>query len=465
MGFKEFYEANKERFLQELKEFLSIPSISTDPAHKKDINAAVDWLKNKLETLGFETKTLLPTKPSLGKNANPVLYAEYTVDKNKPTIMIYGHYDVQPPEPLDEWKTPPFAPDIRDGKIYARGANDNKGQLYANIIAAEYYIKEVKEKQYNIKFFIEGEEEIGGPTTNEIIEDSQFKDILAVDTLWIADGPWIAHNKPSVVYALRGIAYFDLYLENLPQDIHSGIYGNVVLNPANLAGYVIFKLKDILRNRIRIPKIYKSVRKPSKEEIKLVEAASPTYDEIKQEVNAGVVTPYRRKGTTFPPLVLTGLKPSLDVHGIYSGFTKPGQLKTIIPANAWVKFSIRLVPHLTVEKTEELVRSYLQQIIPKGVTWKLTRLFSGDPFYMDPARPELKKLLEVVKEAFGKDPVLVPEGGSIGLVTTFARKYNPAILMPNYGLPDDGLHSPNEKFNLSQLEGGAKTLVLYLTKK
>ena len=463
MQFKDFYKENQERFIETLKEFLRFKSISTDEKYKSEIKAILNWLDEYFKDLGFATKTLLPKKPKRGSKANPVFYAEYKVDSSLPTVMVYGHYDVQPPDPLDQWNSDPFDPVIKDNKIYARGANDNKGQIFANMIAIEYYIKHTADKKYNIKVFIEGEEEIGGITTDEIIESREFDNELTSDYLWISDGPWIAEDKPSVVYALRGIAYYDLHLKVMPHDIHSGIYGNVVLNPANLAGHIIYKLKDIAKNRIRIPGIYKKVRKPSKYELELVAKASPTWDEIKKETNTQAVTKYVRKGQEFPPLALTGLKPSLDVHGIQTGFTQKGGLKTIIPAEALVKFSIRLVPYLKPEYVYNQLRKYLVRIIPKGVEWELNDLGSSAPFLMDPQDPAVKRLVDIMSKAFDKQAVLVPEGGSIGLVNTFARVYNPKILMPNYGLPDDGLHSPNEKFNLSQLEGGAKTLLGFLS--
>ena len=458
MDFSEFWEKESDRLIKELSEFLRIKSISTDPTYAAEMQKAQKWLITKLESLGFKTKQLLPPNPSKGKHANPVIWAEYTTDPKAETIMIYGHYDVQPADPEEKWKTPPFEPTIKDGKIYARGANDNKGQIFANIIAAEYYIKYAKKKKFNLKFFIEGEEETTGLTTDEAILSRRFDEELKTTYFWISDGPWIAKDKPTIVYALRGLVYYDLKIQTSKKDLHSGSYGNAVMNPGNLAGYIIFKLKDILRNRIRIPKLYKKVRRPSKYELDLVSKASPTWDEILAESEAYVATRYK----DFPPLSLTGLMPSLDVHGINTGYTQPGGIKTVIPHEATIKFSIRLVPYLSPDEVTTLLEKYLGQIIPKGVKWELIKLGTAEPFIMDPKDPAVEKLLKVMSEAFGKPAVLVPEGGSIGLVNTMAKTYNPKILMPNYGLPDDGLHAPNEKFDIKQLRDGAKCLVGFL---
>ncbi len=462
MNFKDYYSKNEQRLLESLKEFLKFKTISTQEEYKPEIQKVLEWLNGYFSNLGFKTKQLLTKKPSRKEKANPVFFAEYIVDTDLPTIIIYGHYDVQPPGDLEKWHTDPFDPVIKDGKIFGRGTNDNKGQVFANMIAIEYYINHVKDKKYNIKFFIEGEEEIGGITTDEIIESREFDNELSSDFLWISDGPWISADKPSVVYALRGIAYYDLYLKVMDNDIHSGIYGNVVLNPANLAGTIIYKLKDIFRNRIRVPGIYKKVRKPSDYELELVEKTSPNWEQIQKEAGTTAITKYIRKGVEFSPLSLTGLKPSLDVHGIKTGFAEKDGLKTIIPSDALVKFSIRLVPYLTPEFIYDSLKKYLDKIIPKGVEWELKDLGSSKPFLMDPKDPSVDVLLNVMTQAFNKQAVLVPEGGSIGLVNTFAEIYGPKILMPNYGLPDDGLHSPNEKFNLSQLVGGAETLLGFL---
>lgn len=459
MNSREFFSTHKQRFIKEISELVAIPSISTQPEHQSDIIRAATWVEMKLAALGCDRVKQL----SKG-NGNPVVFGEKIFDPSLPTLLLYGHYDVQPADPLAAWSSDPFLPVVRDGALYGRGTTDNKAQFMTNIAALEYYFAEQKEKTWNIKIVIEGEEEIGGPTIDAMIEDPDFTEYFSANYAYISDGPWVSRDMPSIEYSLRGLVYFDLELRTSQSDMHSGLYGNAVLNPANLAGYVIYKLKDILANRIRVPNIYKSMRRLSQEEITQINEGSMTWEDVKNNSGALVTTPYRRRGESFSPAILTGTRPSLDVHGISSGFTEKGQMKTIIPASALVKFSIRLVPQMTPHETTVLVEKYLKKIMPKGVEYTLTVLNSSKPYITSPQDSRIEQLCLEYEKAFGKRPHLTPSGGSIGLVTTLADRFGMVSLLASYGLPDDRLHGPDEKYDLSQLEGGYLTLTGFLEK-
>lgn len=464
MNLQEYYKQNKARFVEELSDFLRIRSISTDVSFKPEMKKATEWLKKKLTSMGMDNiKELLPSGEEF-KNGNPVIYAEKIFSKDLPTLLVYGHYDVQPADPVEQWSSDPFEPVVKEDAIFARGATDNKGQVYTNIAAVEYYISHVENKRFNIKFFIEGEEEIGSEVTNRVIESHEFNEELKADYAYISDGPWMKHDTPTIEYSLRGLVYFDLHLKVADFDMHSGIYGNAVLNPANLAAYIVYKLKDIKKNRIRIPGFYKAVRKPAEEEIEQLNKVSPTWEQIMNETTARAVTKYMRKGMEFTFLTLTGLRPSFDVHGIESGYREWGNSKTIIPGSASLKFSFRLVPFQDPEVIKKQVEKYLTKIIPKGVEWELVDLHSAKPYLTDPNNPEFKKLVEAFDEGFGKKTVFAAMGGSIGLVTTLQEEYGIVSLLANYGFPDDRLHAPNEKFNLSQMEGGFASFINFASK-
>jgi acetylornithine deacetylase/succinyl-diaminopimelate desuccinylase-like protein len=463
--YKEFYAQNRERFIKELSDFISIPSVSTDPERRADMERTAKWCIDKLQSIGLEDVKVIKPSAKEYEDGYGAVVGQKIFDEKLPTLMVYGHYDVQPPDPLDQWLTDPFTPTIVNDVLFARGATDNKGQLFTNIIGLEYYIKHVENKRFNVKVFIEGEEEISGPTTEVILQSHEFDNEIKADFLYVSDGPWNSADMPSIEYSLRGIIYYDLHIKVSEMDMHSGLYGNAVLNPGNLAAYFVYKMKDIKKNRIRVPNFYKSVRKPGEEEIQMLREVSPSWDEIKSATTATAVTPYRRKGEEFSTLALTGLRPSFDVHGIHLGFTEPGGQKTIIPREALVKFSLRLVADQTVKESQALVRKYVEKIMPKGVVWELREMGTSEPFLTDPNHPEIKKAQAALEKGFGKRAVLTPSGGSIGITNTFKHEYGMTALLVNYGLPDDRLHAPNEKYNLSQLEGGFYSFVEYLMNK
>lgn len=466
MTYQEFYAQNKERFLEELKQFLRFKSISTDDAYKQDIKKTYEWVIQKLTAIGIEdAKPIWPHNKTL-EQGNPVVVGHKIFDASLPTLLVYGHYDVQPAEEGALWNSDPFEPVIKDGQIYARGTTDNKGQIFTNIIGLEYYLNHAPQenRKWNIKVFIEGEEEISGQTTEEIIESNDFDNEIKSDYAYISDGPWNDSQTPSIEYSLRGLAYYDLHITTADHDVHSGLYGNAILNPINLAGYIIYKLKDIRKNKVRVPNFYKSVRKQSQEELKELNSASPSWEQIKEETTAKVTTTYLRKDSEWTALSLTGLRPSFDVHGIQAGYTEWGKHKTIIPSKASIKFSFRLVPYQTPEVVTEQVKKYLSKIIPKGVEWELVSLGNSMPYLTDPNDKQIIALKAAYETGFGKKPVLTTSGGSIGLVNVLKQTYGITTLLANYGLPNDNLHAPNEKYSLENLEKGFYTFVEFLTK-
>ncbi|WKZ30550.1 MAG: M20/M25/M40 family metallo-hydrolase [Candidatus Dojkabacteria bacterium] len=458
---KEYFEQHKDRFYSELADFVRIKSISTDEQFKPEIRNAVEWLKTKLAEMGLDdVKEILPEDRP---NGYPVVVGHKEFDPSLKTLLVYGHYDVQPPEPLEQWTSDPFEPEIRDGAMYGRGTTDNKGQLLTNLAGLEYYLKHGEEgkRRFNIKVFFEGEEEISGATTEVIVASKKFDKEVAADYVYISDGPWATFDAPSIEYASRGLAYFDLHIKNSDSDMHSGIYGNAVMNPANVASYIVYKLKDIKKNRVRVPGFYKTVRKPGEEEIDALNSVSPSWEQIRHETTARTVSPYIRKGKSFSALAVTGLRPSFDVHGMESGFTQWGGAKTIIPSKASVKFSFRLVPYQEPDHIAELVRKYIAKIMPKGIEWDLQFLNHAKPYITDPNDPEIKRLSVAFEKGFGKKSVLTATGGTIGIVNTFKEAYGATTLLANLGFPDDRLHAPNEKYNLSQFEGGYYTFLAF----
>lgn len=453
----EFFQQYKQQIIDDLFALIRIPSISTRPESRADIQKAADWMSEKLKHIGLEN-----VQQTLIDEGHPIVTGQKIFDEKLPTLLVYGHYDVQPAEPLDAWKSEPFAPEIRDGAIFGRGATDDKGQLITNLAAIAYYLLQQETKTWNIKVAIEGEEEIGSPSIQKMIATPAYKELFTADYAYISDGPWDKMTEPSVEFSLRGLCYFDLELKTATADAHSGLFGNTIMNAGNLAGYVVYKLKDILRNKVRVPNIYKQMRKLSDDEIAEISKESMTWEEVQAMSGALVTTPYHRRKESFAPAILTGTRPSLDVHGIQVGFTEPGRMKTVIPSTALVKFSIRLVPFMDPEKTVQLVEKYIAKIVPKGTEYKLTCISKDKAYLVDPKDPKIMALKKAYEVGFGKVPHLAPSGGSIGLVVTLDETYGVKSLLASYGLPDDRLHGPNEKYNLSQLEGGFKTLVAFL---
>ncbi|WP_234553947.1 dipeptidase [Thermus caliditerrae] len=419
--------------LEPLLEFLSIPSVSTDPAHKEDVRKAALWLEAKLQALGFRTE--LHETP-----LHPILYAERLLDENAPTVLVYGHYDVQPPDPLELWESPPFSPTLRDGRVYARGASDDKGQLWAHVAALEGLSARV-----NVKFLVEGEEEIGSPSLLPFVRANREK--LRADVVLISDGAMFAPLTPTLTYGLRGLAYLEVRLQGAKRDLHSGAFGGVAPNPIQALGWLLAKLKDEGTGRVLIPGFYDRVRPVAEEERRLW----PPLDEAVLKAELGVEVLPGEEGYT--PLERLWARPTLDPNGIWGGYQGEGS-KTVIPAEAGMKLSMRLVPDQDPEEVAALAEAYLREVCPPGYTLEVLRLHGGKPVLTDPHSPPMRLMAKALEEVWGRPPVYAREGGTIPVVAELQETLGAPVVLLGLGLPDDNLHAPNEKLDLVNLEKG-----------
>lgn len=422
--------------LENLKDFLRIPSISADPAYKADVERAARWLEARLGGLSFEVE-VIPTP------GHPIVYAEKRVSPSAPTVLIYGHYDVQPPDPLELWHTPPFEPTIREGRLYARGASDDKGQLYAHIAAVENLGPELG---VNVKFLIEGEEEVSSTHLEPFVRANRER--LKADVLLISDGSMYAPGVPSLEYGLRGLVYMEVQLEGASRDLHSGTYGGAAPNPIHAAAWMIAKLKGE-DGRILVPGFYDAVRPLS--EAEEANFASLPFDagEFARSIGAEALPGEPGWGV----LERTWVRPTLDVNGIWGGYQGEGS-KTVIPAKAGFKFSMRLVPDQEPQAIQKAVTAYLHQILPAGYRMKILYHGTGKPVVTDIASPPMQAAMRALEQAWGRKPVFTRAGGSIPIVASFQELLGTPIVLMGMGLNDDNLHSPNEKFDLECFEKG-----------
>jgi acetylornithine deacetylase/succinyl-diaminopimelate desuccinylase-like protein len=433
------------KHLDELFELLAIPTISAQIKHDPDMQRACEWLKKRLESIGF-TANILPT------NGQSVVYAEnLSAGAGKPTVLIYGHYDVQSPDPLTEWSSEPFKPQVRAGNIYARGAADDKGQLYTWIAAIDDIGKNLP---VNIKFIIEGEEEVGSKNFDDFVEDN--KSLLQADICVVSDSHCLSVTQPTICYGLRGLTYTQISVKTLPRDVHSGLYGGNVANPAIVLSQIITKLKDE-DNRIAVPGFYDNVRKLSKSELSGLNKFPFEEHEIKEETGAiGLVGE-----TGFPPAVRAGARPTLDVNGIWGGYIEEGQ-KTIIPGSVYAKISMRLVPNQEPNEIFDKFEKYVKSISPSFAEVEVKLLSTSDPVIMDHTSKYFKAATQAYKKTFGNKPLYELSGGSIGAVASIKKIIGTDCILMGYGLPDDGLHSPNEKFSITMFEKGIATNIEFL---
>lgn len=422
--------------LENLKDFLRIPSVSADPAHKTDVERAARWLEARLSGLGFEVE-VVPTP------GHPIVYAQKMVSPSAPTVLIYGHYDVQPPDPLELWHTPPFEPTIRDGRIYARGASDDKGQLYAHIAAVENLGPTLG---VNVKFLIEGEEEVSSAHLEPFVRANRER--LKADVLLISDGAMYAPGVPSLEYGLRGLVYMEVQLEGAARDLHSGTYGGAAPNPIHAAAWMIAKLKGE-DGRILIPGFYDAVRPLSGAEKANLASLPFDADEFARSIGAEALPGEPGWGV----LERTWVRPTLDVNGIWGGYQGEGS-KTVIPAKAGFKFSMRLVPDQEPQVIQEAVTTYLHQILPEGYRMKILYHGTGKPVLTDLESPPMQAAMRALEQAWGRKPVFIRAGGSIPIVASFQELLGMPIVLMGMGLNDDNLHSPNEKFDLECFERG-----------
>lgn len=442
-----FYMSQYQNLFQEFLEFLRIPSVSTSDEHNDDINKAANFLVNKLQKIGFDKVKAYPT------GCHPIVYGEYLVDPHKATILLYGHYDVQPPDPIDQWTSAPFEPDERDDYLYARGVSDMKGQIWALISALESIIKSA-ELPINIKFLIEGEEEIGSPSLDIFLYEQKV--LLKSDLVLNTDAGMIAPDKPTIIYALRGIAYFELRLYGPNTDLHSGVFGGVIGNPANILCHIVAGMHND-KGRVTLPGFYENVREITEEES--LSLTRLGMDEAFYKNISGAPGITGEKGYT--PIERTGARPTLDVNGLYSGYIEKGA-KTIIPAYAMAKISTRLVPDQNPEEIHQSLKTFLKDQVPESVRWELDYL-SGAPAYItEEQTPGLGQFEEALKITWGVQPLRKREGGSIPVATSMKNILGVDSIITGFGLPDDGIHSPNERLHLPTHRKGVEALIHFL---
>lgn len=440
---KEYIEENKDRFLSELFELIKIPSISSISEHKGDMLKTAEYIKNSLLKAGADNAEIMST---IG---NPVVYGEKIIDQNLPTVLVYGHYDVMPVDPIELWKTPPFEPEIRDGKIWARGADDDKGQAYMHIKAFEF-MEKTGSLPCNVKFMIEGEEEIGSPSLGKFCDEN--KELLKADIILVSDTGLIAQDIPSITTGLRGLSYMEVEVTGPDKDLHSGIFGGAVANPANILCKMIASLMDE-NNKVTIPGFYDDVEIISDQEREEMAKAPFNLEEYKKALD--IVKEWGEEG--YSTNERTGIRPSLDVNGIWGGYTGEGA-KTVLPSKAQAKISMRLVPHQNHHKISELFEKHFKSIAPECVKVKVTSLHGGQG-YVSPTNMEAYKAASKAYEStFGKVPVPVRSGGSIPIISTFEEKLGIKSILMGFGLESDAIHSPNENFPLFNFYKGIETI-------
>lgn len=445
-----YAHAHSERFVEELKTFLSIPSVSTRPEHAGDIRRAAEWLQARLLEAGFPRAEVMDTPH------HPVVYAEWlAAGPDAPTVLVYGHYDVQPPDPLELWETPPFEPTVRGDDVFARGAADDKGQAYIYVKAVEAFRATEGRPPVNLKCIFEGEEEIGSPSLPPFIHE--HRELLAADVAAISDTHILGKDTPSIVYALRGMAYVEVEVTGPGADLHSGIYGGAVHNPIHALCEMVARLHDA-DGHITIPGFYDRVRELTPAE--RAEMAKVPFDRAKWLAESGAPSDWGEAAYTISERAAA--RPTLDVNGIWGGYTGKGG-KTVLPSKAYAKISMRLVPDQQHAEIAALIEAYLQELAPPTVTVAVRKLHGGPSALVRRDSPAMQAAFRAYAEVFGKEPVFVREGGSIPVVATFQEVLGIETILLGFGLPDDRLHSPNEKFHLPNFHRGIETVIRFLT--
>ena len=450
-----YAQKNGQRFVEELKELLRIPSVSTTPEHAGDVRKAAEWVAEKLRSAGMENVRLIETTSEKHKNGHPLVYAEWLHAEGKPTVLCYGHYDVQPPDPLDEWKSPPFEPAERNGNLYARGAVDDKGQLMIHLKALESLMKADGKLPVNVRVILEGEEEVGGEGIAAYVRE--HGDTLKADVALVSDTEMFAPELPTLCVGLRGMIYTELEVKGAKTDLHSGMYGGAAPNPFMALAHILSKLKDE-HEHILIPSFYDDVQAPSAEELEAWEKL-PFDEEHYRQTEVGSSSLVGEDG--FTVLERTWARPTLEVHGIPGGFTGAGA-KTVIPAKALAKVSMRLVPNMTPAKAFAQYKWYVESIAPKGVEVAVRLIHQGDACLIPVDNPYIQASVRAMHDVWGKDTVFIRSGGSIPIVGDFDKHLGLPSVMMGFGLPDDNLHAPNEKFNLRNFQLGIESLIRFL---
>ncbi len=449
---KSYINQHKDRFLNELIELLKIPSISADSAYKNDVLKTAEAIKSSLENAGCDAVEICKTE------GYPIVYGEKIIDKNLPTILVYGHYDVQPPDPLGLWNSPPFKPVIKNtdlhpgGAIFARGASDDKGQLYMHVKALEF-MTATNQLPCNVKFMIEGEEEVGSSNLGVYVKNNKEK--LQNDIILISDTGMIAPDVPSITTGLRGLSYVEVEVTGSNRDLHSGLYGGAVANPINVLAKMIASLHDE-NNHITIPGFYDKVETLSQEERNEMAKAPFSLEDYKKALNIDAV--YGEKGYTTNER--NSIRPTLDVNGIWGGYTGEGA-KTVIASKAYAKISMRLVPHQDWIEITELFTAYFKSIAPKGVTVKVTPHHGGQGYVTPTDSIGYQAASKAYQETFGKTPIPQRSGGSIPIVALFEEELKSKTILMGFGLDSDAIHSPNEHFGVFNYLKGIETIPLF----
>jgi acetylornithine deacetylase/succinyl-diaminopimelate desuccinylase-like protein len=440
---KEYHEKNRERFLNEMMELLRIPSVSAKSEHKSDMIKCAKAVKQSFLNSGADKAEVMQT------DGFPVVYAEKIIDKNKPTVLVYGHYDVQPAEPLELWHSKPFEPVIKDGKVYARGSADDKGQFFMHLKALETMVK-TNTMATNMKFIIEGEEEVGSPNLGKFVE--QNKELLKADVILISDSSMLSMDTPSLDIGVRGLSYIEVEVTGAERDLHSGTYGGAVANPITILAKMIAGCHDE-NNHVTIPGFYDDVVDvPEKERALMAQAP---FDESEYKKEIGIKELWGEKGYTTNER--TGMRPTLEVNGIWGGYQGEGA-KTVLPSKATAKISARLVPNQSSEKMTQLLINYFTGIAPSSVTVKAFEHHGGEPYLTPIGSKGYKAATRAIETTFGKTPVPVRGGGSIPISTILEKELGVKIIFMGFGLDSDNLHSPNEKYGIANFNKGIETI-------
>lgn len=447
MSLTDYVESKREENLTELKEFLRIPSVSTKSEHKPDIERAARWVADKLKAAGLEKIEIVPTK------MHPLVYGESLHAPGKPTILFYGHYDVQPAEPLELWTTPAFEPTVRDGNLFGRGTADDKGQVHIHLKALEALYKSEGKLPLNVKVMIEGEEEVGSVSLWEFVQKNRER--LKADALVVSDTSMLAKGVPSITYGLRGLNYYEIAIIGPSQDLHSGVFGGAVPNPITILAEMIAELHD--KNfHVTVPGFYDNVAKLTKQERKALYSLPWKEKEFRKTVGASGLC--GEKGYSLVEQLWT--RPTLEPNGIWGGYLGEGA-KTVIPSKAHAKLSTRLVPNQDPVKIAKLVERHIRKLLPKSVTCEFEVLSTGKPWVAPYSHPIFQKAIHALESGFGKKAVFIREGGSIPFVTQMHDTFKVPCVLLGFGLPDENAHAPDEHLALENYFGGIKAVALF----
>ncbi|SDW89469.1 Acetylornithine deacetylase/Succinyl-diaminopimelate desuccinylase [Marinococcus luteus] len=445
---KNYFEQHRSSHLSQLKEFLSIPSISADPDHKPDMGAAASWVEGSMQAAGLENTAVMET------GGHPVVYGDWMHAPGKPTVLFYGHYDVQPADPVELWETPPFQPDIRDEKIYARGATDDKGQVFMHLKTIEAFMQTKRELPVNVKFCIEGEEEIGSPNLDEFVE--KHRELLQGDVLLVSDTPMLEKGRPTVCYGLRGLAGIQIDVNGAKGDLHSGLYGGGVANPLHALADILASMHDD-SGRITVDGFYDRVLSLTDQERRAY--AELSYDEESTRKELNVPELFGEEGFSF--LERTWARPTLEINGMHGGFQGEG-IKTVLPSAASAKITCRLVPDQDPDEIVEKLTAHVQQKTPKGVVVNVTPFDKGRPFVTPFDHPAIQAAGRALETAYGTTAAYTRMGGSVPVIETFSQILNVPVALMGFGLPTENFHAPNEHFHLENYDKGLEALAEYL---